>query len=43
MDSLHLLVPTVNKTTCRDLQLNDIVLFKFQDADVPQMEIWKLG
>ena len=43
MDRLHLLVPTVDKTTCRDLQLNDIVLFKFQDANVPQLEVWKLG
>jgi hypothetical protein len=39
MDRLHLLVPTASKTICRDLQLNDIVLFKFQDANVPQMEI----
>ena len=43
MDRLHLLVPTVDKTTYRDLQLNDIVLFKFQDANVPQLEVWKLG
>ena len=43
MDRLHLLVPIVDKTTCRDLQLNDITLFKFQDANVPQLEVWKLG
>jgi len=30
-------------TTCRDLQLNDIVVFELQDADNPQMEVRKLG
>jgi len=27
----------------RDLQLNKIVVLKFKDANVPQMEVWKLG
>ena len=38
-----MLNPPKDKTTCRDLQLNDIILFEFQDANNPQMEVPKLG
>jgi hypothetical protein len=43
MERIQLLIPTLDKTVYRDLRLNDIVVFKFQDANVPQMEVWKLG
>jgi hypothetical protein len=43
LDRMSLLIPPYQKVASRDLQLNDIVLFKLQDANVPKMEIWKLG
>ena len=43
MERIQLLIPTLDKTVYRDLRLNDIVVFKFQDANVPRMEVWKLG
>ena len=43
MENLHLLVPKSEKVADRQVRVNDIVLFVFQDAAIPKLGIWKLG
>ena len=43
LSRLHLLVPKSEKVQDRQVRVNDIVLFVFQDAAIPKLGIWKLG
>jgi hypothetical protein len=42
-ERIHLLVPRVDKLQNRTLQVDDVVLFVFQDAGIPKMWVWRLG
>jgi hypothetical protein len=43
LDRLHLLVPKSERVEDRKVEVNDIVLFIFQDAAIPKLGVWKLG
>jgi hypothetical protein len=43
LDRLPLLVPTVDKEVGREVQVGDLVLFIFQDSNIPGMETWKIA
>jgi hypothetical protein len=43
LDRLPLLIPTVDKEVGRDVQVGDLVLFIFQDSNIPGMETWKIA
>jgi len=43
LERLHLLVPRAGVADSRELRLDDIVLFRFQDSSLPRLEVWKLG
>lgn len=40
---MHLLVPKAEKSERITLQVDDVVLFVFQDAGIPKMWVWRLG
>jgi hypothetical protein len=43
LDRLPLLIPTVEKGTGREVMVGDLVLFVFQDSNIPGMETWKIA
>jgi hypothetical protein len=43
LDRLHLLVPRSEIIKDRKVQVGDIVLFIFQDAMIPKLNVWKLA
>jgi hypothetical protein len=42
-ERIHLLVPKAREVHARTLQVDDVVLFVFQDAGIPKMWVWRLG
>jgi hypothetical protein len=43
LDRVPLLVPSVRKEDSREIKVGDVVLFVFQDSNIPGMETWKLA
>jgi hypothetical protein len=43
LERLPLLIPTVDKEDGRQVKVGDIVLFVFQDSNIPGMETWKIA
>jgi hypothetical protein len=43
LDRLPLLIPTVEKGAGREIMVGDLVLFVFQDSNIPGMETWKIA
>jgi hypothetical protein len=43
LDRLPLLIPKVDKEDGREVRVGDIVLFVFQDSNIPGMETWKIA
>jgi hypothetical protein len=42
-ERIHLLVPKAREVHALTLQVDDVVLFVFQDAGIPRMWVWRLG
>ena len=43
LERIPLFIPTADKVAGRDVQVGDVVLFIFQDSNIPGMETWKLA
>jgi hypothetical protein len=43
LDRVPLLIPSVKKEDGREIRVGDVVLFVFQDSNIPGMETWKLA
>ena len=43
LERLPLLIPTVDKESGREVRVGDLVLFVFQDSNIPGMETWKIA
>jgi hypothetical protein len=43
LERIPLLIPKAKKEDCREVKVGDIVLFIYQDSNIPGMETWKLA
>ena len=43
LDRIPLLIPSVKKEDGCEIRVGDVVLFVFQDSNIPGMETWKLA
>ena len=43
LERLPLLIPTIDKEEGREVRVGDLVLFVFQDSNIPGMETWKIA
>jgi hypothetical protein len=43
LERIPLLIPVAEKESCRGVKVGDVVLFVYQDSNIPGMETWKLA
>ena len=43
LERIPLFIPTIEKENSREVKVGDIVLFVYQDSNIPGMETWKLA